>query len=321
MRFLIRAVALAALLSSCAAALAQTFPVRTIRIIVPFAPGGANDLSCRTVAVRMAETFKSGVIIDNRPGAGGQVGTQEVVRAAPDGYTLLCLPSGPLAITPHLQKVTYDVAKDLAAVAMVTRGSLGVAVNAASPLNSLAELIQSIKEKPAGVHYSVPAIGTQMHLSGELLKQLSGANLQPVAYKGTAPAVTALLSGEVTVSISDLVSLMPHHKSKRVKVLAVSSAKRSVLAPEIPTIAESGYPGYASEAWYAMFAPEATPRTVIEQLNAEVLKALALPEVRNIFLQAGLEAAPMKPDETRQTFLDDYKKWGTVIKTGNIKVE
>ena len=300
---------------------AQQYPGQPIRIIVPYPPGGSSDLAVRTVGVKVSESLGQPVVVENRSGAAGQVGIQAVVRSHADGYTLLATPNGPVFISGHLQKLPFDPAKDLVPVAMLAWVPIAIAVHAAVPIHSLNDFIEFSKRKADGVSYSVSGVGTLMQLAGELLKSMTGANLVAVPYKGAAPAATAILSGEVPAGISDLVTLLPHARSGRIRILAVASSTRTTTAPDLPTVAESGVPGYGADGWIGMFAPAGTPPNIIARLNAEVARSLALPEVRLTLGKAGLEPAPMKSDDMGRFVLDEIKKWGKVIKDANIRID
>ena len=299
----------------------EKYPSQTIRIIVPFAPGGAVDLMARVFAAKLAEHLNNAVIVENRSGAAAQLGIQSVVKAAPDGHTLLVTPSGPISITVHLQKLPYDPATDLVPVAMLSYASVGIAVSQTSEIKTLADLIAAGKSRPQGLNMSVSAIGTHMHLAGALLENMTGAKLVPIAYRGTASAAAAIASGEVDMGVSDLASLLPLARGGRLRILAVVNSARTATAPEIPTVAEMGVPGYGADAWIGLFAPAGTPADLVERLNGEVARALSLPDVRRLYLQAGAEPAQMKPAEMRQFVLDDIKKWGGVIRNAKIKID
>ena len=299
---------------------AQQYPGQPIRIIVPYPPGGSSDLAVRTVGAKISESLGQPVVVENRSGAAGQVGIQVVVRSPADGYTLVATPNGPVSISAHLQKLPYDPAKDLVPVAMLAWVPIGIAVNSAVPVHNLKDFIGFSKGKPDGVSYSVSGVGTLMQLAGELMKSMTGANLVAVPYKGAAPAATAILSGEVPAGISDLVTLLPHATSGRIRILALANSTRTTTAPDLPTVAESGVPGYGADGWIGMFAPAGTPPHIIARLNAEVARSLALPEVRQALGKAGLEPAPMRSEDMGRFVLDEIKKWGKVIKDANINI-
>lgn len=300
---------------------AQPYPSQPIRIIVPYPPGGSSDLAVRAVGAKISESLGQPVVVENRSGAAGQIGIQAVARSPADGYTLLATPNGPISISVHLQKLPYDPARDLVPVAMLAWVPIGIAVNAALPIHNLKDLIEFSKRKPDGVNYSVSGVGTVMQLAGELLKSMTGANLVAVPYRGTAPAAMAILSGEVPAGISDLVTLLPIATSGRIRILALVNYARTTTAPDLPTVAESGVPGYGAAAWIGMFAPVGTPPNIIARLNAEVARALALPDVRRAYETAGLEPAPMSSEDMGRLVLDEIKQWGKVIKEANIKID
>ena len=294
---------------------AQSYPAKPIHLVVPFPPGGSVDWTTRVIGTKLSEALRVGVIVENRSGAGGQLGVEAVVRSRPDGYTILVSSSGSITITPHFRKLPYDTIKDLVPVALMNILGAGIAVHAAQPINSLQELIKVSKEKPGGLNYSISSIGNHMHLSGELFKSMTGAVLVPIPYKGTAPAAAAVVSGEVAVTVSDLQSLLPHAKAGRIRILATINSSRLA---GLPTVAELGFPNYASDTWIGMWAPAGTPRDVVDRLNAEVNRALALPDVRDNFQKAGAYASPMTPEEMRRFIVEETKKWGDVITSAKI---
>lgn len=314
------AVLLAALHFSCGAE-AQTYPDRTIHIIIPAAPGGSADLVARTIAARLSDTLGKPVVVESRAGAGGVIGVEAVVHAAPDGYTLLCTPGGAVAVVGHLQKLSYDAAKDLAPVAMVAFVGAGIGVNASLPIHNVAELIKASKDNPNGLSFSHSGVGTNMHLSGELLKYMTNANFVPIPYRGTSPAVQAIVSGDVPFGISDLTSLMPMAGAGKLRIIAVINSQRIGSAPDVPTVGESGVAGYAADPWLGIFAPAGTPPEIIKRLNFEIQGALTQPQLRNIFIKAGLEPVTMTPDEMRHFFFAEIEKWGKVIKDIGLKIQ
>ncbi len=257
-------------------------------------------------------------IIESRPGGGGEPALDSVIRAAPDGYTLLSSPNGPISVAPHVQRPRYDVTTDLTPVAMLVFVGAGIGVNAASPIRSITDLLMSAKEKPEGLYFAHSGVGNTMHLAGELLKSMTGANLVPVPYRGTSPVVTALLTGEVSVGIADLTSLMPLTEACKVRILAVMNSSRVATAPDVPALAEF-LRGYAADPWIGLFAPAGTPASIVRRLNTEVARALSQNDVRDNFTKAGLQAAPMTPEAMRAFVLDDFQKWGRLIRTIDLK--
>lgn len=292
-----------------------------LKVVVPFAPGGSADVTARLVGTKVAERLGKTLVVDNKSGAGGQIGLKQVISSPADGNTLLITPSGPISISTHLGKLPYDPAKDLTPVAMIAFVPTAIAVSAASSIMSLKDLIAEGKNNPRGISYAVAAVGTHMHLSGELLRSMTGAKLEAIPYRGTAPAVTAIVGGEVPAGVSDLSTLLPMAKGGRLRILAVTGEQRTSTAPDIPTVAELGVKGYAADAWIGMFAPAGTPVAMVNRLNAEVAEVLKQPDVRSALAAAGLEPMPMTPARL-QSFLDaDSKKWGQLIKSSNIKIE
>jgi tripartite-type tricarboxylate transporter receptor subunit TctC len=300
---------------------AQAYPDRTIKIIVPVAPGGSADLVARNIGARLTESLGKPVVVESRAGAGGEIGVEAVVRSSPDGYTLLSSPNGPISVAGHLQNLHFDVANDLVPVAMEVFVGAGIGVNAALPIYSIADLIKASKDNPQGLNFSHSGVGNHMHLSGELLKQTTGANFVPVAYRGTSPAVTAILTGETQFGIADMTSLMPLAEAGKIRILAVVNSTRISAAPNVPTVAEAGIAGFGADAWIGLFAPGGTPTAIVERINAEVGRALARPETRNIFLKAGLEPVHMPTDRVREFVRDDITKWGRVVKELNLKAQ
>lgn len=300
---------------------AQTYPDRSIRLIIPVAPGGSADLIARSIAARLSENLGKPVVVESRAGAGGEIGVEAVVRSAPDGYTLLSTPNGPIAVAGHLQKLSYDVTKDLVPVAMEAFVGAGIGVNASLPIHNVAELINDCKVNPSGLSFSHSGVGNHMHLSGELLKYMTGANLVPIPYRGTSPAVEAIASGEVPLGIADLTSLMPMARAGKLRIIAVVNSQRISSVPDVPTVAESGVPGYAADPWMGIFAPAGTSPGILKRLNAAVQNALAQPKLRDILIKAGLQPVTMTPEEMQHFVQADIDKWGKVIKEIGLRIQ
>nr|ART40120.1 K157 [uncultured bacterium] len=314
-------VAAGAIIAGAAPAGAQSYPSKVIHIIVPFAPGGSADLIARTIAAKFSDSLGQQTIVENRPAGGGQLGVEMTVNAAPDGHTLLVTPNGTITITRHARQLPYDTAKDLAPVSMLATIPAGVAVNDKLPPKTLADFIKYVKERPGQLNYAIPTIGTHMHLTGELLKAASGMNIVAVPYKGTGPAAAALAGGEVQAGVADLASLLPHASRGAIRILAVTDPKRTSTAPNIPTAAEAGVPGFGVQAWIGMFAPAKTPPAIIARVNSEVAKALNMPDVREILTKAGVEPAPSTPDALAGVVRDQIDNFGKVIKQANIRFD
>jgi tripartite-type tricarboxylate transporter receptor subunit TctC len=299
----------------------SAFAADTIRVVVPFAAGGSADQTARLIASKIAPALGKVGVVDNKSGAGGQIGLQDVIHAAPDGNTLLVTPNGPIVVSPFLQKLSYDPARDLAPVAMIAFVPSAIAVTQASPWHSLADVIAAGKANHEAIQFSVPAIGTHMHLAGELLQSVTGIALQAVPYRGTSQAAVAAASGEVPLTISDLSTLQPLAKAGRLRILALTGSRRTGTAPDIPTVAELGIEGYSADAWIGMFAPAGTPADVVGRLNAEVAKALQLPDVKQALFAAGLEPWSMPVAELKTFLASDAAKWRKVIHDANIKLD
>jgi tripartite-type tricarboxylate transporter receptor subunit TctC len=316
-------IAAALITAVCAAqsSMAQTYPTKPVHMIVPFAPGGGADIAARAITPKLSEFLGQSVVVENRAGGNSHIGSRAVAKSAPDGYTILLCAVGTVATTPHLDKLDYDPLKELAPVALVGDAGLGIAVNASVPVNSLTELVKYANAQPKGIFYSVSALGTMPHLAAELFKIRSGINWSQVVYKGAGPAATALVAGDVPAASIDIGALMPHAKSGKVKILAVTGSRRAWTAPEIPTAAEAGFPGYAADAWIGIFAPAATPAPIVTRLNADINRSLESPETRKGMQATGTEPRPVSVEEFRRQVAEDHRKWGEVIRKGNIKVE
>jgi len=298
------------------------YPTRPIRFIVPFAPGGGNDLVARVIAQKLTETMGQQVIADNRAGSGGVIGTQMAAQATPDGYTLLLGYTGTLAINPSLYKnIPYDPVRDFAPVALAAATALVLVIHPAVPAQTISELIALAKSKPGSLNYASGGTGTGSHLSGEMFKSMAGVNMVLIPYKGTGPAITELIAGQTQVMFSVVPSAVPHIKSKRLRALGVTSLKRSVLMPELPTIAESGLAGYESVLRYGVTAPQRTPAPIISRLSGEIVRIMALPDVRDILLSSGAEPTPGSPEEYGKLIRLELALWSKVIAAAGIKPE
>jgi tripartite-type tricarboxylate transporter receptor subunit TctC len=313
--------AAAAILTAPRASDAQTYPTKVVHIIVPFAPGGSADLIARTVAAKLTDGMGQQVVVENRQAGGGRLGVESTVNAAPDGYTLLVTPNGPMSIARYAAQLPYDTMTDLAPVSMLATIPAGIAVNAQLPPKTLAEYIAYAKARPGQLNYAISSIGTHMHLAGELLKSMTGINVVAVPYRGTGPAATALGAGEVQAGVLDLASLLPAQARGAVRILAIADPKRTSTAPDIPTAAEAGVPGFGVTAWIAMFAPAKTPAPIIAKINGEVGKALRMADVRDILTKAGIEPTPSTPEEMGKILRDQIADFGKIIKEANIKFD
>jgi tripartite-type tricarboxylate transporter receptor subunit TctC len=299
---------------------ADPYPTRSIRMVVGFAPGGGTDLTARPVAQKLSELMRQPVIVENRPGAGGNIATEQVARAAPDGYTLLMGTIASLAISPGLYgNLRFDPETDFAPVIQVVDATNVLALHPSVPANSVEELIALARKGSLSAGSSgVAATG---HLSIELFNLMAGVKLVHVPYKGGAPAMGDLVGGQVHLIFATAASAMPHLKSGRIKGIAVTTAKRSALLPELPTISEAGLPGFDANNWYGLVAPAKTPRAIIDRLNAEVTRVLDMPEVKTTLFNQGLDPAPGTPEQFGAYIRSERIKWAKVIKESGAKAE
>ena len=321
-RNFLRGAAAAACALLAAHASAQPFPeAHTIRIIVPFAPGGTVDLLARLVAQQIAKPLGQSVIVENRPGAGAVVGTEYVARTEADGYTLLMASTSSLAINPNLQKLSYSL-KDFAPIALVATVPHLLVVNNNVPAKNLKEFLAYAGKPGANVNYATAGPGTPHHLAGALLNQMAGLHMTDVPYKGTGPALQDVVGGQVELMSCDLPPALPFVTSGKLRVLGVTSKTRSPFAPDIPTVAEAGLPGFEVVGWYGLVAPAHVPKDVAEKLGAVVTAALAQPETREKIAQMGATFAEGGSPATFGSFMqNEDAKWGAVIKKANIKLE
>jgi tripartite-type tricarboxylate transporter receptor subunit TctC len=304
----------------CAQAAGMPYPTKPIRIVVPYPPGGFNDTLGRTLAAKLQDAWGQPVVVDNKPGANTVIGTDAVAKAAPDGYTLLVV-AFPFAVTPSLiRNLPYDTLRDFAPVALCAQSPNILVVNPqVLPVKSVAELIAVAKSKPGGLSYASTGNGSSNHISMELFKSLAGVDLVHIPYKGSAPAVTDLLGGQVQVMFDNAPNVMPHVRAGKLRALAQSGVVRSSVAPDLPTVAEAGVPGYEVTVWFGLVAPAGTPREIVTKLNAEVLKILAMPDVRERFLALGVEPLGSTSDEFAHYIRAQMDKWAKVVKDAGVK--
>jgi tripartite-type tricarboxylate transporter receptor subunit TctC len=311
-----------ALLFTATAATAQEFPTRPVRMVVPFAPSGPNDVLGRILAQKLSDQIGQQVIIENRSGAGGSTGTAVVAAAPADGYTLLFSGTSSLAINPSLyKKLPYNAIKDFAPVSLAGTAPSLLATHLSVPAKTVKELISLAKTSPGKLNYGSGGIGGTPHLAGELFKSLAQVNIIHVPFRGAGPALVALVSGQVDVYIGGISSILPMVRDRRIRPLAVTSAKRTPLMPEMPTFIESGVPGYEVVNWYAVVAPSLTPRSVITKLNVEIVKALATSDVAKRFADLGTDAVSSTPEQLGTYHREDLARWEKVIKMANIQPE
>jgi tripartite-type tricarboxylate transporter receptor subunit TctC len=305
-----------------AGAQAPAYPSHPVRIVVPFPAGGTTDILARAVAQRFSEALGQPFIVDNRPGAGGNIGAELVARSAPDGYTLVMGTVGTHAINPSLYaKMPYDHVKDFVPVFLVAGVPNVLEVNPDVPVHTVAELVAYAKANPGKLNFASSGSGTSIHLSGELFKTMSGVTMQHVPYKGSAPALQDLLGGQVQLMFDNLPSSMALIKSGKLRPIAVTSAHRSAALPDLPTIAESGYPGFEASSWFGLLAPAGTPAAVVARLNAEGNKWLASPEAKEKLAAQGAIAAGGSPEDFARHVTAETTKWAKVVKESGAKVE
>ena len=303
-----------------AAALAQPFPSKPVRIVVGFAPGGPTDIVTRAMAQKLSENLGQPVVVDNRAGAGGVIATAHVAKAAADGYTLLMGTIGGLVVAMSLQPDRgYDTLRDFAPITQTVVVTNILVVPASAKANSVQELLAIARANPGKLNYASSGNGTAPHLAGELLKNMARVNIQHVPYKGGASALAALLAGEVDLSYENSLVVLPHVKAGRVKALAVTGARRSRLLPDLPTVAESGLPGYEASGWYGLMAPIATPKEILERLNAESIKVLRAPDVVERLSGQGAEPVGNSSTEFGAFLRAEMEKWGKLARTIGLK--
>lgn len=303
-----------------AGAAAQSYPSKAITIVVLAQPGSSPDILARALGQKLNEAWRQPVIVDNKPGAGGIVGTETVARSAADGHTLL-LHTAAHTIAPSMYKLPYDTVREFAPISRLAFVPNVLVIHPTVPVKNVKELIALARSKPGSLNYSSSGSGTPAHLSGELFKALAGTDIVHVPYKGSPQAITALLSGETSMMFTPIPLALPHVKTGRLKVLGVTTENRSKVAPELPTIAESGLPGYEVTQWYGLQAPAGTPREVLARLNAEVRKVLSMPDIIEKLTAQGAEPAPSTPEVLEAYVKTEITKWAKVVKASGAKVD
>jgi len=306
---------------SASGALAQAYPSQPIKVVVPFTPGTGMDIIARTVGPKLSERLGQPVIIENKPGASGNIGAEMVAKSAPDGHTVMITANTMLIAASLYRNVPFDALADFSPISLAAWGTLLLTANPKANINSVAGLIAQAKADPGKLTYASPGVGTPHHMSMELFKDLTGTNLLHVPYKGSAGALTDLLSGEVNLGFVPIHVAMPHVKAGRLKPLAVGSAKRHPNAPDVPSLQELGVKGAAVDMWYAFMAPKGTPAPVVAKLDAELRAILSLPEIKSNFEKQGMDAASSSPEELNALMRRDYARWAAVIKKNNIAAD
>jgi tripartite-type tricarboxylate transporter receptor subunit TctC len=300
-------------------AIGAEYPTKPIRIIVSLAPGGGVDTTGRLIGQKFTEAWGQQVVVENRPGAGGTIATEVAARSAPDGYTLL-MTSVAHAITPSLYKLSYDAGKDFAPITLVVLAPSVLVIHPSLPVKSVRELIAFAKSRPNQLLYSSAGNGSPQHLAAELLKMMTGASFLHIPYKGTAPSITDLIGGRVSVSAASVISTMPQVNAGRLRALAVISSKRAQGVSQLPTVAEAGVPGYAVDTWYGLFAPAGTPNEIIARLNQETVRVLAQPEAKEKMLSMGLDPVGDSSEHFAAYVRSEIDKWAKVVRSADIHI-
>jgi len=315
-------VAVAVALGVPGTAFAQNWPDKAVRLVVPFPPGGSTDFAARILAQHLPATLGQSFIVDNRGGAAGNIGVGIAAKAAPDGYTLLVATEGPITMNPSVYpKLPFNTEKDIPAITELIRYPNVVVLNPTVPVGSLADLIKFARSNPGKLRYSHPGAGTGPHLSAELLKLNAKVDIVSVAYKGGGPAILSVMGNETQLSVATAPSSIPHVKSGRLKAVGVTTAQRFAALPDLPTVAESGVPGYEVVGWVAMFAPAGTPAKIVERLYAETVRVLRMPEVKDMVAAAGSEVSGIPTSEMRARVRAETAMWAKVVKAADIRAE
>ena len=300
---------------------AQTYPARQVRIIVPFPPGGTSDILARTIGARLGEPLGQPVVVESRPGAGGNIAADYVAKAAPDGYTLL-MGTSSLAISQSLyKKLSYDLIKDFAPVAQAVNYTNLLVVHPSAGVSNVAELLALARAKPGALSYGTAGNGTPPHMTGELFKAYTKVNILHIPYKGGAPAITDLVAGQIPMMFDNVPPLLPHVRSGRIRALAVTSLARIQVLPDVPTLHELGLKDFDAVGWNGLLAPAGTPREIVNRLNAEVVRALRIPEVRDQLTSQGADIVGNSPDQFAAWIRAEVKKWAEVVRLSGAKVD
>ena len=313
----------AALLALVASAVsAQTYPNRPVRVIVPWPPGQATDIAARVVAERLQQSLGQPFVADNRPGAGGAIGTEAVAKSAPDGYTLLAGSSGPYSIMPNLQKTPYEPLKDFAPVSLICLTPFALVTHPSNPAKDAREFIAQVKANPGNFTFASSGTGATAHLFAELFNSMAGLQARHVPYKGSVPAITDVINGNVTYAIETVAATQSHIKSGKLKAFGVTTATRAGAMPDLPPLAEAaGLTGYDAAAWIGYVAPAGTPREIVQRLSSEMQKVLATDELKQRLVSLGLDARSSTPEEMAAFLKREQERYGQIIKARNIKVE
>jgi len=300
---------------------AQTYPAKAVRIIVPYPAGGTSDILSRLLSPKLNEVFGQPIVVDNRPGANGNIGADLVAKSTPDGYTLLLADLGALSISPSIYKLPFDALKDLAPVTMVAYSPHLLAVHPSVPVKTVKELIALAKSKPGRLNFAVSSIGGAPHLAGVAFEEQTGIKWTYIPYKGGSDAIIGLASGQADAIFNGMLATYPHVRSGKLKLIAVSSAKRVAAIPEVPTVAESGLKDFETGTWQGVVAAGATPKEIVTRLNAEIIKAFSTADMKENLTKQGAEVYPMTPEQLGNWLKTEIAKWAKVVKAANLKLE
>ena len=314
------AVAIVALLPTAAMPQAGTYPEKVIRLVVPFPPGGAIDIMGRLTAQKLSEALGTQVIVDNRSGAGGAIGTDNVARAAPDGYTLLVSSTSPMSINPHINKVPYDPVASFVAIALIASSPQMIVVPPSLPVKNIKDFIAMANARPGAMSFASSGVGTIIHVTAEMFAQRAGIKMLHVPYKGSTPGMTDVIGGNVMSMFPNITTAMPHLKTGRLRALGVTSSKRSDVLPEVPAISET-LSGYEALAWFGLFGPAAMPADLVRQVNAEMVRALGDAKVREMVRSQGGDAGGGSPEQFQAFVNAEIVKWAKVIKRAGVEQE
>ena len=304
--------------------LAQTssFPQRPVRIVVPYTTGGSNDVIARLLAQQLQEAWGQPVVVENKPGAAGNIGASDIAKSAPDGHSLLLTNINIVSMNPGLiANMPFDPQKDFGPISLLGTTALALVVHPSVPANNVRELIDLARKGPGRLNYASSGNGSPQHMSAEMFKAMTKTSLTHIPYRGAAPAVNDLLAGQVQVTVGVVNQLIPHIRAGKLKALGVTTRKRLAQMPDVPTLDEAGVPGYESEIWLGLAAPAGTPPAIIEQINQAVRKAMASADVVSKLQSQGIDVVVSSPDQMRQRGLEDLKRWGDIIRTAGIKVD
>jgi len=313
---------IAATLLAAGVAHAQPYPNRPVKVVIPWPPGQATDLAARIIGQKLQEEFGQPFIMENKPGAGGSIGSMDVIRAAPDGYTLLAASSGPLSVKPNLEKVAYDATKDLAGISLTALAPFALVSAPSFAPNSAKDLVALVKASPDKYAFSSSGTGATAHIFSEMLLTATGMKARHVPYKGSAPALTDVMNGSINFTIETVASVVGHIKNGRLKAFGVTTAKRSSALPDVPTIEEAvGIKGYDNAAWIGYAAPAGTPKEILDRISAGIRKASAMPDVKERYLTLGMETAATTPAELDGLMKSELARYGQAIKAAGIKID